>query len=78
LVHDCALNHRAWRLYRPTPVRGGGQNNDRKKGVIDGDLVMKFADLARADQEDLASAIGSTVEMILDNLLELRCATMIL
>jgi cleavage and polyadenylation specificity factor subunit 1 len=78
LESDCALNHRAWRLYRPTPVRGGGQNNDRKKGVIDGDLVMKFADLARADQEDLASAIGSTVEMILDNLLELRCATMIL
>lgn len=78
LESDCALSHRAWRLYRRTPRRGGCQNNDRKKGVIDGDLVMKYADLSKADQEDLASAIGSTVDMILDNLLELRCSTMVI
>jgi cleavage and polyadenylation specificity factor subunit 1 len=40
--------------------------------------VMKYADLSKADQEDLASAIGSTVDMILDNLLELRCSTMVI
>jgi cleavage and polyadenylation specificity factor subunit 1 len=78
LESDCALSHRAWRLYRRTPRRGGCRTNDRKKGVIDGDLVMRYVDLSRADQEDLASAIGSTVDMILDNLSELRCAAMVI
>ena len=78
LESDCALSHRAWRLYRRTPRRGGCRNNDRKKGVIDGDVVMQYTDLSKADQEDLASAIGSTVDLILDNLLELRCSTMVL
>jgi len=78
LESDCALSHRAWRLYRRTPRRGGCRSNDRKKGVIDGDLVMQYADLSRAEQEDLASAIGSTVDLVLDNLLELRCSTMVL
>jgi hypothetical protein len=42
----------------------------RKKSTIDGDLDFQFADLALAEQEDLASAIGSTVDLILDNILE--------
>lgn len=75
---DCSLSHRAWRLYRRTPRRGGCRNNDRKKSVIDGDLLMCYADLPLPDQEDLASAIGSTVELILDNLLELRCASLVI
>ena len=78
LESDCALSERAWRLYRRTPRRGGCRNNERKKGVIDGDLVMQYTDLSKVDQEDLASAIGSTVDLILDNLLELRCSTMVL
>eukprot|EP00536_Pseudo-nitzschia_multiseries_P002927 jgi/Psemu1/184691/e_gw1.41.175.1 len=78
LESDCALSRRAWRLYRRAPRRGGCRNNDRKKGVIDGDLVMQYTDLSKADQEDLASSIGSTVDLILDNLLELRCSTMVL
>jgi hypothetical protein len=32
--------------------------------------VLQFADLAPAEQEDSASAIGFTVELILDNILE--------
>lgn len=72
---NCALNHKAWRLYRRSPRRGGCRSNDRKKGVIDGDLITKYADLPMADQEDLASAIGSTVEQILDNILELNCSS---
>ena len=44
------------------------------KGVIDGNIVMKFVDLPLPDQEDLASSIGSTVGLVMDNLLELRCA----
>ena len=78
LESDCALSQRAWRLYRRSSRRGGCRNNDRKKGVIDGDLVLQYTDLSKADQEDLASAIGSTVDLILDNLLELRCSTMVL
>jgi cleavage and polyadenylation specificity factor subunit 1 len=75
---DCALSQRAWRMYRRTIRSGGCRNNERKKGVIDGDLVIQFADLAIPDQEDLASAIGSTVDLILDNLLELRCSAMVI
>jgi cleavage and polyadenylation specificity factor subunit 1 len=78
LESDCSLSHRAWRLYRRTPRRGGCRNNDRKKSVIDGDLVMQYVDLPLPDQEDLASAIGSTVELILDNLLELKCSNMLI
>ncbi len=78
LESDCALSQRAWRLYRRSSRRGGCRNNDRKKGVIDGDLVLQYTDLSKADQEDLASAIGSTVDLILDNLLELKCSTMVL
>ena len=78
LESDCAVNARAWRLYRRSPRRGGCRSNDRRKGVIDGDLVIQFCDLPTADQEDLASAIGSTVELIMDNLVELRCSSMVI
>ena len=78
LENDCALSHRAWRLYTRSFRRGGCRSTDRKKGVIDGDLVSKYMDLPLTDQEDLASAIGSTVGLILDNLLELTCATSVL
>ena len=74
---DCALSQRAWRMYRRSTRRGGCRSNNRKKGVIDGDLVMQYADLAVADQEDLASAINATVESILDNLLEVRCSAQV-
>jgi cleavage and polyadenylation specificity factor subunit 1 len=77
LESDCSLSHRAWRLYRRAPRRGGCRSNDRKKGVVDGDLVMKYADLPISDQEDLASAIGSTVDLILDNLLEVGVSSMV-
>jgi cleavage and polyadenylation specificity factor subunit 1 len=78
LESDCALSQRAWRLYRRASRRGGCRNNEGKKGVIDGDLVLQYTDLSKSDQEDLASSIGSTVDLILDNLLELRCSSMVL
>ena len=62
---------------RGSARRGGCRSNDRTKGVIDGELVAKFADLSLADQEDLASAIGSTVELIMDNILDIRCCGMV-
>jgi cleavage and polyadenylation specificity factor subunit 1 len=78
LEGDCALSQRAWRLYRRSTRRGGCRTNDRKKGVIDGNLVIRYTDLPLAEQEDLASAIGSSMELILDNLLELRCSVMVI
>jgi len=75
LESDCALSGRSWRLYRRTTRRGGCKSNDRKKGVIDGDLTMKYVDLPLLEQENLASSIGSTVGVILDNLLEINCSS---
>ena len=75
LESNCALSHRSWRLYRRSTRRGGSKNVERKKGVIDADLVSKFVDLPLSEQEDLASSIGSTVALIMDNLLELGCAS---
>lgn len=77
LESNCALSTRSWRLYRRAPRRGGCRFNDRKKGVIDGELVCKYVDLPLTEQEDLASAIGSTVELIVDNVLELVCSSMV-
>lgn len=78
LESNCALSQKSWRLYRRTPRRGGCRSNDRKRAVIDGDLVMQYVDLPLVDQEDLASAVGSTVDVVLDNLLELRCGNVVL
>ncbi len=78
LESNCALSHRAWRLFRRSTSRGGCRSNDRKKGTIDGDLVMKFVDLALYEQEDLASSIGTTVGLLMDNLLEMQCASSII
>lgn len=77
LKSDCALSHTTWRLYRRTPRRGGCRSNDRKKSVIDGDLTIKYVDLPLNLQEQLASAIGTTVDMIIDNLLQVTCSSMI-
>lgn len=71
LESDGALNRRAWRMYRRSTRRGGCRNHERKKGVIDGDLILQYASLPVAEQEDIASAIGSTVNLIVDNLLEI-------
>lgn len=77
LESDCSLSQRAWRLYRRTPRRGGCRSSVRRKGVIDGDLIVKYVDLSLSEQEDLASAIGSTVDLILDNLLEVTISSVI-
>ncbi len=71
LESDCALSPRSWRFYRRSSRRGGCKSNVRRKGVIDGDLVLKYVDLNLMMQDKLASAIGTTKELILDNLLEL-------
>ena len=75
---NCGLSPRAWRLYRRSARRGGCRSNDRKKSVIDGDLVRLYSNLSLREQEDLASAVGSTVDAILDNLLEVQCGSIMI
>ena len=77
LENNCGLSHRAWRLYRRSARRSGCRGNDRKRGVLDGTILFRFLDLNLIQQEELASAIGSTVNLIMDNLLELECASMV-
>ena len=67
LESECSLSQREWRLYMRTPRCGGCKSTDLKKGVINGDLVIKYTDLPLIDQENLASVIGSTVDLIFDN-----------
>jgi len=78
LMTNCALNQKAWRLYRRSTHRGGCRTHERKRSVIDGNLIFRFIDLPIYEQEDLASSIGSTVDMIVDNLLELRSSSIML
>lgn len=40
--------------------------------------MLPYADLPLADQEDLAASIGATVELILDNLLDVQCGSLML
>lgn len=75
LESNCGLSHRAWRLYRRSTRRGGCKTNDRNKGVLDGALLFKFIHLNLMEQDELSSAIGTTVDLIMDNLLELSCAS---
>ena len=73
------LNPHAWRLYRNSTRRGRTFFQNKKKQVImDGSLLQQYLDLPLPLQQDLACAIGSTVDFILDNLLELNCSTSIL
>jgi cleavage and polyadenylation specificity factor subunit 1 len=66
LESNFALSHRSWCLFQRSTRRGGCKSGERKKGVIDADLVSRFVDLPLPEQEDLASSIGSTVALIMD------------
>jgi len=70
LMHVCAFNPRGFRLVEARGWRAG-----RRKGVVDGELLGRFPGLPVGQQEDLASAIGTSREMILDTLLEVDMMT---
>lgn len=77
LQTHCGLNFRSWRLFHRSSRRGACQAMERKKGFLDGSLLLKFSSLPIYVQEELASAIGSTVDLIMDNLLEMDCASLL-
>uniref|UniRef100_A0A7S1BI36 RSE1/DDB1/CPSF1 C-terminal domain-containing protein n=2 Tax=Corethron hystrix TaxID=216773 RepID=A0A7S1BI36_9STRA len=78
LQQSGALNVRGWRLFQRTTQRGACRSGERQKGVLDGGLLMRYCQLGYFQQEEIARAIGTTVDMIMDNLLELDCARMVL
>jgi hypothetical protein len=47
----------------------------KKKGVLDGTILWKFVCLDTETQLEITSAMGTTVEMVLDNLAEVERLT---
>jgi cleavage and polyadenylation specificity factor subunit 1 len=62
----CALNPRDYRSVKTIRRR-----LEKKRGVLDGTLIWKYANLDTNLQEELAMAIGITPDLILDNLAKL-------
>lgn len=70
LQSPCALNPKDYRLLKSSRLR-----LEKKKGVLDGTILWKFISLPLSTQEYLASVMGTTTDMILDNLYELNNMT---
>jgi len=51
---------------------------ERKKGLINTSLFMQYCQLGYFEQGEIAQAIRTTVDMIMDILLKLDCAKMVL
>ena len=64
---SCGLNPRQFRQLKCSRQRLEKTN----KGILDGNLLWQFANLEGSLQEELAFAMGTTADIILDNLLEI-------
>jgi cleavage and polyadenylation specificity factor subunit 1 len=62
----CALNPKDFRAFKSAKFR-----LEKKKGLLDGSLLWMFASLDAATQDFLASSMGTSAEMILENLHDL-------
>jgi len=67
LPHDCALNPRLFRLIEQPSIA----MEERKRNFLDGQLVWRYVSLDARLQEEMAAAIGTSRDVILDNLLEI-------
>ena len=59
----CLLNQRDFRLMKTNFIK-----LEKKKGVLDGTLLWKYVNLPIALQNDLATVIGTTPDVILEHL----------
>lgn len=73
LPHPGAFNPRGFRL-----VEARGFVQERKKAVLDGELLWRYCGLDVGVQEDLAGAVGTSREAILETLLEVDMMTWVL
>jgi hypothetical protein len=64
---SCCLNPNEYRTIKISKHR-----NEKKRGVIDGNLLWSFINLEESLQDELASAMGTTSDSIIENLEELE------
>jgi cleavage and polyadenylation specificity factor subunit 1 len=62
----CGLSHRDYRFIKTSKYR-----LDRKRNVLDGTLLWRFMDLDIKTQDELSGAMGTTADVILENLVEI-------
>jgi hypothetical protein len=64
---SCCLNPNEYRTIKISKHR-----NEKKRGIIDGNLLWSFINLEESLQDELASAMGTTSDAIIENLEELE------
>lgn len=62
----CCLNPNEYRALKVSKHR-----NEKKRGVLDGNLLWSFINFEESLQDELASALGTTADAIIENLEEL-------
>lgn len=73
LPHACALNPKGYRLRE---AEGAGSFvPERKKTFLDGELLWRYVSLDVRTQEDLAEAVGTDRDAVLDSLQEIDMLT---
>lgn len=63
----CALNPKDYRLFKTNNFRW-----EKKKGILDGTILWRFISLPTSMQHDLAATMGTSVDIILDNLYDMN------
>lgn len=63
---SCGLNPRQFRQ-----LKCSRQRLEKTRGILDGNILWQYANLEASLQDELAFAMGTTADSILDNLLEI-------
>ncbi|RUS19169.1 hypothetical protein BC937DRAFT_87899 [Endogone sp. FLAS-F59071] len=71
LQHPAGLNPRAFRILQSSRER---MASNRTKAILDGDLILQFPNLALNRQKEMTKQIGTTVERIMEDLVEVAAA----
>lgn len=66
----CALNPREYRIIKTSRFKV-----DKKRGILDGNLLWKFVTLETSLQNSLAAAMGITTDIIMESLQEIDLVT---
>lgn len=67
LPSTLGLNPKDYRLLKSTRYRF-----EKKKGILDGNILWKFISLSSELQDDLAASMGSSTDIVLENLLDMQ------
>lgn len=68
---SCSLNPIEYRT-----IKTSKQRIEKKRGILDGNLLWTFINLEESLQDELASAMGTTSDSIIENLEELDTLTL--